>query len=142
MKKARRAFSFVELLFTSLIMVMVFVSFLQAFNNNIKLITLAREINTATGDLRDVLEAMRSVSFFDILTIAADNGYVSSQLVGGFLLDNESIQVKYYRSDGTDINVTEGNIPDPLLIELTASWTGKDSRPYTQVCRTMKTRGI
>lgn len=142
MKKSIKSFTFVELLFTALIMVMVFVSFLQAFNNNIKLIALAREINIATDDLKDTLEAMRSTAFADILTIAPDDGFVASPVVGGFLLRNESIQAKYYRSDGTDVYVTQGNIPDPLLIELILNWTGKDNRPHAQSMRTLRTRGL
>ncbi|MDD2689403.1 MAG: hypothetical protein PHT41_04570, partial [Candidatus Omnitrophica bacterium] len=101
-----------------------------------------REINIASDDLKDTLEAMRSVAFADILTIAPDNGFVAPNVVGGFLLVNESIQAKYYRSDGTDVLVTPGDIPDPLLIELILSWTGKDSRPHAQTMRTLRTRGL
>ena len=132
MKRAERGFSFIELMAASLVVLVAILAVMQVYISSIKLVMQAREMDIATDDLKDVLEAMKSASFANLLTdFPASPVTVNANVVGGFLLNNEVIRVTY----------PNGTAVDPLLIQVTVSWTGKDRRPYSQTFRTLRTRG-
>lgn len=128
----RRGMTFMEVMFTALITIIVLVAVLQVYASAFNLISRAREITIATDDLKDVLEKMRNVDFASLVATFPHNGAIGAALVGGFLLQNESIVVSY--PNGTTV--------DPLLIQVSLSWTGRDRRNYTQTFRTTRTGGI
>lgn len=131
MKRAKRGFTFIELMAASLVVLVAILAIMQVYITSIKLVMQAREMDIATDDLKDVLEAMKSASFSNLPVLFPDNGAVNANVIGGFLLNNEVIRVTY--PNGTTV--------DPLLIQVTVSWTGRDMRLYNQVFYTLRTRG-
>jgi type II secretory pathway pseudopilin PulG len=144
MLKSKKGFTLIEVMVTALLTTTAVAALLMVYINALNLIIQAKEMGIAYDDAKDVLEKMKSTAFNDIPRVGnfPDNTLVPASLVGGFSLPNEQIMVALKRADGTDLNVTTSNIPDPLLIEVTVSWRGKDGRNYSRIFQTIRTGGI
>jgi len=108
----------------------------QVYGNSLNLIIQAKEIRIATSDLEDVLEYINTLAFSHI-TDSSRGGFnhddnVNSDLIGGFLLENESIVVRYPQGEGAD----------PLEIEVEINWIGRNQRSYSQTFRTVRSSGL
>jgi prepilin-type N-terminal cleavage/methylation domain-containing protein len=144
MQKVNKGFTLIEVMVTALITSTAVAALLMVYINALNLIIQAKEMAIACDDVKDVLEKMKSTAFTDIPKVGnfPDNGLVAASVVGGFSLNNEQIRVALKRADGTEANVIISNIPDPMLIEVTVSWRGKDGRNYARVFQTIRTGGI
>jgi len=129
--KNNNAFSLLEILIASGILVVVIISLMGIFIISLNCMAQAKEINIATEDLKDVLEKIKSTPFAQLTdpTKFPDGGNVSANVIGGFLLSDENIVVNY--PSGTNV--------DPLEIEAVITWTGKDRRAYSRTFKTMRT---
>ncbi len=144
MRKSNKGFTLIEVMVTACITVTAVAALLMVYVSVLNLIFQAKEIAIAANDMKAVLEKIKSTAFADIAKPGnfPDNAAISSTVVGGFQLTNEQIIVALKRADGTEIDVTPSNMPDPLLIEVTVSWRGKDGRNYSRTFRTIRTGGI
>ncbi|MBU2540350.1 MAG: hypothetical protein KJ593_00450 [Candidatus Omnitrophica bacterium] len=125
-----KGLTLVELMIVSLILVVAIVALLVVFINALNQIALTKEINIATDDLTDVLERIKTTAFVDLTTQFPDGAVINSTLIGGFLLQDEAIVVRY--PQGTNV--------DPLEIEVELTWTSKDSRARSQIFKTLRTQ--
>jgi len=130
--KSRKGMTFIEVMVVALILMVAIVSLWKLFSSSLSLTIQAKEINIMTDDVKDVIEKIKNVNFANITTVFGNGTAVNASVVGGFLLDNESVVVRY--PDGTNI--------DPLTIEVEVSWTGRDRRSYNQTFKTIRTRGL
>lgn len=131
-KIKNRGIMLLELMISTCIIILVFVGILAAYINAANLINQSREIDTATDDAKDVMEKIMTTPFANLTTVFVNNVAINPALIGGFSLLNESIIVQY----------PNGTLVDPLLVQVTASWTGKDRRAYTHTFYTIRTRTI
>lgn len=132
MNKSYKSMTLIEVMAVALILSVAIVGLWQLFAGSLGLSIQAKEINIMTDDAKDVIEKIRSVNFANLTTTFGNNTAVGPSVVGGFLLTNESIVIRY--PNGTDI--------DPLHIEVDVSWTGKDKRDYLRTFKTIRTRGL
>jgi prepilin-type N-terminal cleavage/methylation domain-containing protein len=132
MYKSSNGMTLIEVMAVALILSVAVVGLWTLFSSSLDLTIQAKEINIMTDDAKDVIEKIKNVNFANLTTVFGNNSAVSPTVVGGFLLTNESIIVRY--PDGTDI--------DPLSIEADVRWTGKDKRDYLRTFKTIRTRGL
>ena len=132
MYKSSKGMTLIEVMAVALIVSVAVVGLWTLFSSSLDLTIQAKEINIMTDDAKDVIEKIKSVNFANLTTVFGNNTAVSPGVVGGFLLTNESILVRY--PDGTNI--------DPLPIEVDVSWTGKDKRSYLRTFKTIRTKGL
>lgn len=148
MKKANRGFTFLELMVTSFIIIVACLALLEVYAGSLNLVLRSREIDIATDDLKDVLEAINSTAFSNLpMDFPSGNLNNPASKIGALLLNNEQIQLAYFdlsvsSSNPPAVIINPQNIPDPLLIEVRVSWIGRDGKNYNQAFRTIMTRAI
>jgi hypothetical protein len=116
----------------SFVLIGIIVAIWGILITSLNYIALAREEVIAVDDLKDVMEMLGNVPFVELTDVFPDGGSVDPDLIGGFLLDNEVIVVRY--PQGTDI--------DPLEIEVELTWTGSTGASRAHIFKTVKTRYI
>ena len=122
----------IEVMIVAMIMIVAVVALWAVYVSSLDLTMQAKELNIAADDAKDVIEEIKNVNFANLTTVFTNGSAVDEATVGGFLLTDESIIVSY--PDGTSA--------DPLSIQVSISWTGKDTRPHNQVFKTLRTRGL
>lgn len=127
---ASKGFSLIEAVITSVILLVVGLAVIEILLLSINYSQQARELNIVADDMGDVLEEIKNVSFNNITVIFPHNASVDSDVVGGFLLDNENITVTYPAGTGSD----------PLEIEVTLTWTSSNGTVKSHTMRTLRTR--
>lgn len=96
-----RGISLIEVLITLLIVVLALVGILQSYIYSVYLSQLNRDFTFAVNDAQDIMEAMRSTSFSNLVLRfphgVADGpaGNPYQLLAGGYSLNNEAITVTY-----------------------------------------------
>ena len=130
--KYSKGMTLIEVMAVALIMSVAVVGLWSLFSSSLNLTIQGKEINIMTDDAKDTIEKIKSVNFANLTTVFGNNTAISPSVVGGFLLTNESIVIRY--PDGTDI--------DPLPITVDVSWTGKDKRSYLRTFKTIRTKGL
>lgn len=128
----KKSLSLMEIMLVATIMLVAILSLWQVYIKSMHAVGQAREKSIAVDDTRDVLEKIRCVNFNNIVTEFPDGGLVSEAVTGEFLLRNEVIVVTY----------PQGTLADPLEINVTTSWEGRDTRNYTSSFRTLRSRGL
>jgi type II secretory pathway pseudopilin PulG len=127
-----KAVTLVEVMIVVLVILIAVGAVFGVFTASLALVVEARERTLATDDLEDVLEYIRTLPFAHITEPGnggfSDGGSVAGSLVGGFLLENEQVTVRY--PQGTDI--------DPLEIEVEVNWEGRYGRVFSQTFRTLR----
>ena len=132
MNKSSKGMTLIEVMAVALILSVAIVGLWALFTSSLDLSIQAKETSIMTDDAKDVIEKIRNVNFANLTTTFGNNTAVGSSVVGGFLLTNESIVIRY--PNGTDV--------DPLHIQVDVSWTGKDTRDYLRTFKTIRTRGL
>jgi len=132
LSKKRKTLTLVELMMASMILIIVVLALAGVYISSLHLTIQAKETNIAVDDVKDVIEKIKNVNFPDIPTVFPDGVSVPESMVGGYLLDNENIVVRY--PNGTDV--------DPLEIEVEITWDGKDKRNYAYIFKTIRTRNL
>ena len=122
---SQKGFTLIELMVVSFVLIGIIVAIWGVLITSLNYIALAREEIIAVDDLKDVMETLGNVPFVDLLNVFPDSGSVDSDLIGGFLLDNETIVVRY-----------------PQEIEVEVTWTGKTGAARSRIFKTKKTRYI
>ncbi|RKY42972.1 MAG: hypothetical protein DRP85_01200 [Candidatus Makaraimicrobium thalassicum] len=125
----RKAFTLTELLLGAFVLLVVVLALWGIYGNSLNYVSRAKEVRIATDDLQDVMEKMQCVAFSDIKTLFPDGAAVNPAVIGGFVLNNESIVVRYTGAD-------------PLEIEVEISWTDNRGDPRSKVFRTIRTGSI
>lgn len=125
----KKGVTLVELMITTVVLVVAIVAMVHVFMFGLRMIAIAREINIATDDAKDVLEIIKATAFTDITTAFPDEQMVDADIIGGFSLRDESIVVRYLQGAGDD----------PLEIEVVVTWTREDKRTAFQSFRTIRT---
>ncbi|MFC1753188.1 Tfp pilus assembly protein FimT/FimU [Thermoproteota archaeon] len=145
-----RGVTLIELLIVTAILVSTIVSLWGTFITSYNCIVNSREFDIAADDLKDVFEKLKNVPFDSISEVfdsapeidASSNKIedgqdaVSADRIGGFLLEGESIAVTYPQITST---VFVSNLPDPLEIEVTITWTAKTGNVRTKTMKTIRT---
>lgn len=127
-RKTKKGLTLIEMMIVSAILVVAVLGLWAVFITSLTCINQAKEMNIAADDLKDVLEKIKNVAFSDITTVFPDGQAISSDVIGGFLLNNEAIVVSYPQG-----------ITNPLQIQVTITWTGKDQRNYSKTFSTVRT---
>ena len=132
----KKGFTLAEVMVVAGIIFIALLALFGVYTSALILVVEAREQAIATEDLEDSLEYIKTLPFAYITESAnggfADNTTVSASIVGGFLLDNESLTVTYPQGIGAD----------PIEIQVDASWTGKYGRGKTLTFRTLRSSGL
>ncbi|MBD3426308.1 MAG: prepilin-type N-terminal cleavage/methylation domain-containing protein [Candidatus Omnitrophica bacterium] len=132
MKMSRKGFTLIELMIVSSVYIGIIVAIWGVLLGALNHAAMAREITVATDDLKDVMERIRSVPFPDLTAEYPHNSTVSASEIGGFILQDESITVRYPQGTGAD----------PLEVSLEATWTSKNGRTVSRIIKTIRTRRL
>ena len=145
-----KSFTLIEIMMTSLILVIALMATLGAYVGALNLAAVNREVDIATDDAKDILEKIDSVGFNSITTEFPDECCIGSDCDNGtgcpgvsnateFLLRKQKIEIEY----------PEGVTADTLEIKVTVSWVGKTGRRHKNggdappvVLQTLATRGL
>jgi prepilin-type N-terminal cleavage/methylation domain-containing protein len=135
-KDARRraGFTLVELMIA---IVVLLVAVLGTFTSQLKardLIRTSRETQIAMADLQSAMERilLRPVDQIPIATSL----YAHDQSIAAY----EDLHLPDQRIVATYPGYTGGDVPDPLPIVLTMTWSDAQGRPRAETLRSMKTR--
>ncbi|MGB2629823.1 MAG: prepilin-type N-terminal cleavage/methylation domain-containing protein [Candidatus Omnitrophota bacterium] len=128
----QKGFTLVELMVVSFVLIGIIVAIWGILITSLNYITMAREEVIAVDDLKDVMETLGNVPFTELTDVFPNGGSVDPDLIGGFLLDNEVIVVRYPQGTGID----------PLEVEVELTWTGNTGAVRSHIFKTVKTRYI
>src|SRR4030042_3789800 len=121
-KSAKKCVTLVELIIVMVIIMIAVLGLFGVFTASLYLVVQAREKTIATDDLEDVLEYIRTLPFVHITRPAnggfSDAGTVNPAIIGGFLLEEEQITIRY----------PQGVDADPLVITAEVTWRGRYGR--------------
>lgn len=132
MRRSKKGFTLVELMIVSSVYIGIIVAIWGVLLGALNHAAMAREITVATDDLKDVMERIRSVAFPDITTQYPHNGTINGADIGGFILPDETITVRY----------PQGIDSDPLEVEVEVEWTSKNGQTVSRIIKTIRTRRL
>lgn len=126
----KKGFSLTQVLFASFIVLIAVVALLLTYTFARQQMELGREMSLVNNDARDALERVFSVPFTDLTTVFPNNGSISESIVGGFQLRDEDITISY--PAGVNAN--------PLVIDLTVSWTSFKNAARSEQFRVVRSQ--
>ncbi len=132
MKRSKKGFTLIELMIVSSVYIGIIVAIWGVLLGALNHAAMAREVTVATDDLKDIMERLRSIAFPDITVEYPHNSHVSASDIGGFLLPDEAITVRYPQGEGAD----------PLEISAEVTWTSKNGRTLSRIIKTVRTRRL
>lgn len=125
----------VEVLIAVAILVVGSAAIIQVYLSSAAFSEINHQDTTAMAYLTNMMEAVRSTPFSNLLDDFPDGvvdgpvGKEYSNIVGDYLLPNQSITVSYQDPDS-----------DPLEIEVSVSWENERGRSFTRYLVTKRTR--
>lgn len=134
-QKRSKGFTLVELMVTVFILTVGLSALMEGFASLLYLIDTAREETTATADLRNMFERIKSSSFDQTPTRfphGTVDGPVSARywtLIGNYTLKNENITVTYTNPAA-----------DPLEVRAIVQWRDTRGKNRNLTFSTFKTR--
>ncbi|MGB2601215.1 MAG: prepilin-type N-terminal cleavage/methylation domain-containing protein [Candidatus Omnitrophota bacterium] len=132
MRSSKKGFTLIELMIVSSVYIGIIVAIWGVLLGALNHAAMAREVTVATDDLKDVMERVRSISFPDLTTEYPHNGTVNAADIGGFILPDETIRVRYPQGTGAD----------PLEVEVEVTWTSKNGQTVSRIIKTIRTRRL
>lgn len=145
----KRGITLLELLIVSAILIGAILGIWGTFITILNCTIQAQELNIVSDDLGDVFEKLKNVPFSDVTKVfdasaetdgggnPVENGTdaVSQNSIGGFILQSESISIRYPQITST---ILVSDLPDPLEIEVTLTWMSKASGAQSKTMKTIR----